>query len=174
MSRIGIRFLIGQRELCPSNLRANFRLSRTDIALNKQETHPGWVGIICTESNVHDIIHEAIENARFVCEEVRLMIVCYWNAYRDLPHNSTTLCFAGLQWSLSVHQTSTSPMSPVTSRILSSSSSRTRCVQWWSDMGQTIKTWEVSERHTISYFFGFIILLQALRNANIPRFVWSS
>ncbi|EIN08681.1 alpha-ketoacid dehydrogenase kinase N-terminal domain-containing protein [Punctularia strigosozonata HHB-11173 SS5] len=52
MSRIGIRFLIGQH-----------------IALNKHEKHPGWVGIICTESNVHDIIQESIENARFVCEE---------------------------------------------------------------------------------------------------------
>ncbi|KAG9093738.1 hypothetical protein FS749_013832 [Ceratobasidium sp. UAMH 11750] len=52
MSRIGIRFLIGQH-----------------VALNTQESHPDYVGIICTKSNVHDIAHEAIENARFVCEE---------------------------------------------------------------------------------------------------------
>ncbi|KAJ6583156.1 mitochondrial branched-chain alpha-ketoacid dehydrogenase kinase-domain-containing protein [Mycena vulgaris] len=52
MSRIGIRFLIGQH-----------------IALNTQQAHPDYVGIICTEANVHDIVQEAIENARFVCEE---------------------------------------------------------------------------------------------------------
>jgi len=52
MSRIGIRFLIGQH-----------------IALNTLQSHEDYVGIICTRSNVHDICHEAIENARFVCEE---------------------------------------------------------------------------------------------------------
>ncbi|KAK1230135.1 [Pyruvate dehydrogenase (acetyl-transferring)] kinase isozyme 2 [Marasmius sp. AFHP31] len=52
MSRIGIRFLIGQH-----------------VALNTQESHPDYVGIICTRANVHDIMQEAIENARFVCEE---------------------------------------------------------------------------------------------------------
>ncbi|GFZ48521.1 Pyruvate dehydrogenase kinase [Saitozyma sp. JCM 24511] len=52
MSRIGIRFLIGQH-----------------VALNTLSPHPDYVGIICTRANVHDICHEAIENARFVCEE---------------------------------------------------------------------------------------------------------
>ena len=52
MSRIGIRFLIGQH-----------------IALNTLEPHQDYVGIICTRANVRDIVHEAIENARFVCEE---------------------------------------------------------------------------------------------------------
>ncbi|KAF8998341.1 alpha-ketoacid dehydrogenase kinase [Hymenopellis radicata] len=52
MSRIGIRFLIGQH-----------------IALNSQGSHPDYVGIICTNANVHDIVQESIENARFVCEE---------------------------------------------------------------------------------------------------------
>jgi len=52
MSRIGIRFLIGQH-----------------IALNHQPEDPHWVGIICTQSNVHDIIQEAIETARFICED---------------------------------------------------------------------------------------------------------
>jgi pyruvate dehydrogenase kinase 2/3/4 len=52
MTRIGIRFLIGQH-----------------IALNTLQSHPDYVGIICTKSNVHDICHDAIENARFVCEE---------------------------------------------------------------------------------------------------------
>ncbi|KAG8220192.1 mitochondrial branched-chain alpha-ketoacid dehydrogenase kinase-domain-containing protein [Butyriboletus roseoflavus] len=52
MSRIGIRFLIGQH-----------------VALNTQQPHKDYVGIICTQANVHDILQEAIENARFVCEE---------------------------------------------------------------------------------------------------------
>ncbi|KAF8527102.1 mitochondrial branched-chain alpha-ketoacid dehydrogenase kinase-domain-containing protein [Gautieria morchelliformis] len=52
MSRIGIRFLIGQH-----------------IALNTLEAHKDYVGIICTNTNVRDVVHEAIENARFVCEE---------------------------------------------------------------------------------------------------------
>lgn len=52
MSRIGIRFLIGQH-----------------VALNTQQPHKDYVGIICTDANVHDIVQEAIENARFVCEE---------------------------------------------------------------------------------------------------------
>ncbi|KAK1227201.1 [Pyruvate dehydrogenase (acetyl-transferring)] kinase isozyme 2 [Marasmius sp. AFHP31] len=52
LSRIGIRFLIGQH-----------------VALNNQESHPDYVGIICTNANVREIVQEAIENARFVCEE---------------------------------------------------------------------------------------------------------
>ncbi|KAJ5363563.1 kinase [Penicillium cataractarum] len=54
MSRIGIRMLIGQH-----------------IALTEQThvKHPNYVGIICTKTNVRDIALEAIENARFVCED---------------------------------------------------------------------------------------------------------
>ncbi|KAH8825826.1 mitochondrial branched-chain alpha-ketoacid dehydrogenase kinase-domain-containing protein [Flagelloscypha sp. PMI_526] len=52
MSRIGIRFLIGQH-----------------IALNNSPPHPSFVGIIDTAANVHEIVSEGIENARFVCEE---------------------------------------------------------------------------------------------------------
>ncbi|KAF9788453.1 mitochondrial pyruvate dehydrogenase [Thelephora terrestris] len=52
LSRIGIRFLIGQH-----------------IALNTLEPHQDYVGIICTKSNIHDIVQESIENARYVCEE---------------------------------------------------------------------------------------------------------
>lgn len=52
LSRIGIRFLIGQH-----------------VALNTQQSHEDYVGIIATRANVHDILQEAIENARFVCEE---------------------------------------------------------------------------------------------------------
>lgn len=54
MSRIGIRMLIGQH-----------------IALTDQRAHTdeNYVGIICTKTNVHDLATEAIENARFVCED---------------------------------------------------------------------------------------------------------
>ncbi|KAJ5112634.1 hypothetical protein N7532_000679, partial [Penicillium argentinense] len=54
MSRIGIRMLIGQH-----------------IALTEQThvKHPNYVGIICTKTNVKDIALEAIDNARFVCED---------------------------------------------------------------------------------------------------------
>nr|POE96395.1 [pyruvate dehydrogenase (acetyl-transferring)] kinase, mitochondrial [Quercus suber] len=54
MSRIGIRMLIGQH-----------------IALTDQRTSsdPNYVGIICTKTNVRDLAQEAIENARFVCED---------------------------------------------------------------------------------------------------------
>jgi len=54
MSRIGIRMLIGQH-----------------IALNDTRSHgdSNYVGIICTKTNVKDLASEAIENARFTCED---------------------------------------------------------------------------------------------------------
>lgn len=54
MSRIGIRMLIGQH-----------------IALTEQQhrSEPDYVGIICTRTNVRELAQEAIENARFVCED---------------------------------------------------------------------------------------------------------
>ncbi|KAF4508408.1 hypothetical protein G6O67_004791 [Ophiocordyceps sinensis] len=68
MSRIGIRMLIGQH-----------------IALTDQSHHrdPIYVGVICTKTNVKDLAQEAIENARFVCEDhyglfeaPRIQLVC--------------------------------------------------------------------------------------------------
>lgn len=52
MSRIGIRMLIGQH-----------------VALNSAPEQEDYVGIICTSTNVRDLAQEAIENARFVCED---------------------------------------------------------------------------------------------------------
>ena len=54
MSRIGIRMLIGQH-----------------VALTNQKhsAEPDYVGIICTKTNVQTLAQEAIENARFVCED---------------------------------------------------------------------------------------------------------
>ncbi|KAM3074321.1 [Pyruvate dehydrogenase (acetyl-transferring)] kinase isozyme 2 [Clarireedia jacksonii] len=54
MSRIGIRMLIGQH------------IALTDQSHDKD---PNYVGIICTKTNVRDLAEEAIENARFVCED---------------------------------------------------------------------------------------------------------
>ncbi|KAG9246899.1 pyruvate dehydrogenase kinase-like protein [Calycina marina] len=54
MSRIGIRMLIGQH------------IALTDQSHNKD---PSYVGIICTKTNVRDLAQEAIDNARFVCED---------------------------------------------------------------------------------------------------------
>ena len=52
MSRIGIRMLIGQH-----------------IALNNEPARKDYVGIICTRTNVRALAQEAIDNARFICED---------------------------------------------------------------------------------------------------------
>lgn len=52
LSRIGIRMLIGQH-----------------IALQKPLISSEYVGIICTRTNVCEIAQDAIDNARFICEE---------------------------------------------------------------------------------------------------------
>ncbi|KAI0261161.1 alpha-ketoacid dehydrogenase kinase [Gloeopeniophorella convolvens] len=91
MSRIGIRFLIGQH-----------------VALNTLGAHPDYVGIICTRSNVHDIVHEAIENARFVCEEHYAMfkgppvqLICPRDLhFAYVPGHLSHICFELLKNSL--------------------------------------------------------------------------
>ncbi|KAF9432652.1 hypothetical protein BGZ76_010506 [Entomortierella beljakovae] len=52
MSRIGIRMLIGQH-----------------MALNKGPSRKDYVGIICTKTNLSDMAQEAIDNAKFICED---------------------------------------------------------------------------------------------------------
>ena len=54
MSRIGIRMLLGQH------------IALTD---QRQSMEPNYVGIICTKTNVRELAQEAIDNARFVCED---------------------------------------------------------------------------------------------------------
>ncbi|KAG6896302.1 hypothetical protein C0993_008561 [Termitomyces sp. T159_Od127] len=91
MSRIGIRFLIGQH-----------------VALNTQQAHQDYVGIICTKANVHDIVHEAIENARFVCEEHYAMfrgppvqLICPAHlTFPYVPGHLSHICFELLKNSL--------------------------------------------------------------------------
>ncbi len=53
MSRIGIRFLIGQRRFirrCTSWRCLSSHTSDTDVALNTLDPHPDYVGIICTRA----------------------------------------------------------------------------------------------------------------------------
>ncbi|KAN0063694.1 [Pyruvate dehydrogenase (acetyl-transferring)] kinase isozyme 2 [Thecaphora frezii] len=78
MSRIGIRILIGQHialsrtspTMSSALIEGGSAGLSNDIA--RSSTSPAgeeYVGIICTNTNVGAMAHEAIENARFVCEE---------------------------------------------------------------------------------------------------------
>ncbi|KAG8164412.1 hypothetical protein KVR01_006330 [Diaporthe batatas] len=93
MSRIGIRMLIGQH-----------------IALTDQShyTDPNYVGIICTKTNVQDLAQEAIENARFVCEDhyglfeaPKIQLVCNPNLnFMYVPGHLSHMLFETLKNSL--------------------------------------------------------------------------
>lgn len=80
----------------------------SDIALNTQQAHEDYVGIICTSANVHDILQEAIENARFVCEEHYAMfrgppvqLICPPNlTFAYVPGHLSHICFELLKNSL--------------------------------------------------------------------------
>ena len=113
MSRIGIRFLIGQRAWLspyPSIFYIDRLITRicVDVALNTLQPHSDYVGIICTRANVHDIVHEAIENARFVCEEhfglIRappVQLICANElAFAYVPGHLSHICFELLKNSL--------------------------------------------------------------------------
>ncbi|KAK4061038.1 hypothetical protein Trihar35433_9963 [Trichoderma harzianum] len=93
MSRIGIRMLIGQH-----------------IALTDQSHHrdPTYVGVICTKTNVKELAQEAIENARFVCEDhyglfeaPRIQLVCNPNLdFMYVPGHLSHMLFETLKNSL--------------------------------------------------------------------------
>ena len=93
MSRIGIRMLIGQH-----------------IALTDQShfRDPTYVGIICTKTNVRDLAQEAIENARFVCEDhyglfeaPKIQLVCNPNLnFMYVPGHLSHMLFETLKNSL--------------------------------------------------------------------------
>ena len=82
--------------------------STSDIALNTLQPHPDYVGIICTNANVHDIVHEAIENARFVCEEhyglfkaPPVQLICSPSlTFSYVPGHLSHICFELLKNSL--------------------------------------------------------------------------
>ncbi|RUS20005.1 mitochondrial branched-chain alpha-ketoacid dehydrogenase kinase-domain-containing protein [Endogone sp. FLAS-F59071] len=52
MSRIGIRMLIGQH-----------------VALHYGPPRPDYCGVICIKTNLSEIAREAVDNARFICED---------------------------------------------------------------------------------------------------------
>ncbi|RHZ78252.1 hypothetical protein Glove_166g289 [Diversispora epigaea] len=52
MSRIGIRMLIGQH-----------------VALNRLPARSDYVGIICTKTNIAQTVQEAVDNAKYICED---------------------------------------------------------------------------------------------------------
>jgi pyruvate dehydrogenase kinase 2/3/4 len=93
LSRIGIRMLIGQH-----------------IALTDQSHYhdPTYVGIICTKTNVQELAQEAIENARFVCEDhyglfeaPRIQLVCNPNInFMYVPGHLSHMLFETLKNSL--------------------------------------------------------------------------
>ncbi|MCJ1312305.1 hypothetical protein MMC25_005979 [Agyrium rufum] len=94
MSRIGIRMLIGQH-----------------IALTDQSHHktlPDYVGIICTKTNVSELAQEAIDNARFVCEDhyglfdaPKVQLVCPPNLnFMYVPGHLSHMLFETLKNSL--------------------------------------------------------------------------
>ncbi|KAK3387202.1 mitochondrial branched-chain alpha-ketoacid dehydrogenase kinase-domain-containing protein [Podospora didyma] len=93
MSRIGIRMLIGQH-----------------IALTDQShfRDPSYVGIICTKTYVKDLAQEAIENARFVCEDhyglfeaPKIQLVCNPNLnFMYVPGHLSHMLFETLKNSL--------------------------------------------------------------------------
>jgi pyruvate dehydrogenase kinase 2/3/4 len=93
MSRIGIRMLIGQH------------IALTDQNHNKD---PSYVGIICTKTNVRDLAQEAIENARFVCEDhyglfdaPKVQLVCPPNLhFMYVPGHLSHMLFETLKNSL--------------------------------------------------------------------------
>ncbi|TVY46055.1 [Pyruvate dehydrogenase (acetyl-transferring)] kinase, mitochondrial [Lachnellula occidentalis] len=93
MSRIGIRMLIGQH------------IALTDQSHNKD---PAYVGVICTQTNVRDLAQEAIENARFVCEDhyglfdaPKVQLVCPPNLnFMYVPGHLSHMLFETLKNSL--------------------------------------------------------------------------
>jgi pyruvate dehydrogenase kinase 2/3/4 len=93
MSRIGIRMLIGQH------------IALTD---QRQRSDPTYVGIICTKTNVQELAEEAIENARFVCEDhyglfdaPKVQLVCNPNiSFMYVPGHLSHMLFETLKNSL--------------------------------------------------------------------------
>ncbi|TGO62019.1 hypothetical protein BOTNAR_0120g00050 [Botryotinia narcissicola] len=93
ISRIGIRMLIGQH------------IALTDQSHDKD---PNYVGIICTKTNVRDLAEEAIENARFVCEDhyglfdaPKIQLVCPPNLhFMYVPGHLSHMLFETLKNSL--------------------------------------------------------------------------
>ncbi|RKP28389.1 alpha-ketoacid dehydrogenase kinase [Metschnikowia bicuspidata] len=76
MLRIGIRMLIGQhialhqsQALATRQKINKFLNGSKSNSLNKKNVRDNYVGVICTECNVKEIAEDAIETAKYICEE---------------------------------------------------------------------------------------------------------
>lgn len=78
MSRIGIRMLIGQHialvmsQQKPKNKLTNFM----NGAGGSNKSKSNYVGVICTDCNVGEIAEDAIETAKYICEEYYGLFEC--------------------------------------------------------------------------------------------------
>lgn len=74
MSRIGIRMLIGQHlalnmaQNSPTKQRL-LKLINGSEGSTKKPGRSNYVGVICTDCNVGEIAEDAIETAKYICEE---------------------------------------------------------------------------------------------------------
>ncbi|EEQ36979.1 hypothetical protein CLUG_01102 [Clavispora lusitaniae ATCC 42720] len=74
MSRIGIRMLIGQHialnmsQASPTRQRLSTLINGSNGNSNKNGKS-NYVGVICTECNVSEIAEDAVETAKYICEE---------------------------------------------------------------------------------------------------------
>lgn len=76
MSRIGIRMLIGQHialnmsQASPTKSRINnFLNGSKNVSNSLSNSKNNYVGVICTQCNVGEIAEDAIETAKYICEE---------------------------------------------------------------------------------------------------------
>ncbi|ODV78347.1 alpha-ketoacid dehydrogenase kinase [Suhomyces tanzawaensis NRRL Y-17324] len=73
MSRIGIRMLIGQQvalnmaQASPTKQRISLFLNGSKG--NNKSSKSNYVGVVCTDCNVGDIAQDAIDTAKYICEE---------------------------------------------------------------------------------------------------------
>ncbi|ABN67597.2 predicted protein [Scheffersomyces stipitis CBS 6054] len=73
MSRIGIRMLMGQHialnmaQASPTKQRISSFLNGSNTGGNKNKSN--YVGVICIDCNVGEIAEDAIETAKYICEE---------------------------------------------------------------------------------------------------------
>lgn len=75
MLRIGIRMLIGQHialnmlQALPTRQRILKLLNGSKLAPPAKNARENYVGVICTECNVKEIAEDAVETAKYICEE---------------------------------------------------------------------------------------------------------
>lgn len=134
MSRIGIRFLIGQRECrCRGGVDWGAKCTRcswdeksalmADVALNTLQPHPDYVGIICTRAVRSELVFRyvgcangrtcTISATRRSVSSISPRRLCQADAQKtpDTSAKSTMRCSRARPSSFSARKTSPSPMS---------------------------------------------------------------